>query len=200
MNGVRRATENDLPALTQMLGRAFVDDPIMAWACRSAALRPTLLEVIDRTRLRQLLAYGETWITSESTSAALWTPPGHGGMSFPQNAILARGLLHPRLLACLPKLALGLTCMQRRHPHKPHHWYLSRIGTDPDAQGRGLGSAVLQPVLETCDSDGVGAYLETSVERNLSFYARHGFRTSGELRLPRGPTVWTMWREPRISR
>lgn len=194
---IRRATEHDLPALTRTLGRAFIDDPVMVWACRSSALRPALLEAIDRVRLRQLLAYEETWITSDSTSAALWTPPERGRTTFFQNVVLARGLLRPRLMACLPRLALGLTCMQRRHPHTPHHWYLSRLGTDPDMQGRGLGSAVLQPVLGMCDSDSVGAYLETSLERNLNFYARHGFRVTGELHIPRGPTLWTMWREPR---
>jgi ribosomal protein S18 acetylase RimI-like enzyme len=196
---IRRATEDDLPALTRMLGRAFIDDPIVVWACGSSALRPALLAAIDRARLRQLLAYEEIWIASESTSAALWTPPGRGRTNLLQNAALARDMLHPRLMACLPRLALGLTSMQRAHPHEPRHWYLSKLGTDPDMQGRGLGSAVLQPVLDTCDSDGVGAYLETAVERNLDFYARHGFQATGELRIPRGPRIWTMWRKPRIA-
>jgi len=55
---------------------------------------------------------------------------------------------------------------------------------------------VLQPVLERCDSDGVWAFLESSKERNIDFYARHGFRVLGELRLPRGPIMWPMWRDP----
>ena len=71
------------------------------------------------------------------------------------------------------------------------------LGTDPDAQGRGLGSAVLQGVLEQCDSDGVAAYLESSKERNVDFYARHGFRVLDEIKLLRGPTMWKMWRDPR---
>jgi len=71
------------------------------------------------------------------------------------------------------------------------------LGTDPASQGRGIGSALLAPVLETCDRDGVGAYLESSKERNLAFYARHGFRMTGEVDLPRGPRVWLMWRDPR---
>ena len=188
----------DVPSLARMLGRAFFDDPLAVWACRSAALRPGVLESIHRARLRQLLAHGEIWITSESSSAALWAPPGRLRTTLLQNVCLARGFLHPHLLMRLPMLALGLTKIQRRRPHGPRHWYLSLLGTDPDAQGHGHGSAVLQPVLEMCDGDGVGAYLESSHERNLDFYARHGFRVTGELRLPRGPRVWTMWREPRV--
>lgn len=194
---IRRATARDLPALTRMLGRAFSEDPVMLWACRSAELRTELLELIAGARLRQLLAYEEIWMTKESTSTALWTPPGRGEADHLQNLALARSLLRPRMIACLPRLALGITYMQHMHQHEPHHWYLARLGTAPSEQGQGLGSAVLQPVLERCDSERVGAYLETALHRNLSFYARHGFRVSGELSLPRGPTIWAMWREPR---
>lgn len=180
-----------------MLGRAFFDDPLAVWACRSAALRPRVLESIHRARLRQLLADREIWITSDASSAALWAPPERLQTTPVQNAALARGFLHPHLLIRLPMLALGLTKIQRRRPHGPRHWYLTLLGTDPDAQGHGHGSAVLAPVLEMCDGERVGAYLESSHERNLDFYARHGFRVTGELRLPCGPQVWTMWREPR---
>jgi ribosomal protein S18 acetylase RimI-like enzyme len=179
-----------------MLGRAFFDDPLAVWSCRSASLRPAVLKGLHRARLHGLLANGEVWMTSEFSSAALWTPPGRSHTTIFQDARLVRGFLDPRLLIRLPMLALGLTRIQHMHPRRPHHWYLSLLGTDPDAQGRGHGSAVLRPVLEMCDGESVGAYLESSRERNLDFYVRHGFRVTGELRLPRGPRVWTMWREP----
>jgi hypothetical protein len=52
-------------------------------------------------------------------------------------------------------------------------------------------------VLEECDRDGVGAYLESSKERNVDYYARFGFRVTEEVRLPRGPRMWLMWRDAR---
>ena len=91
----------------------------------------------------------------------------------------------------------GLLKLERIHPPDPPHWYLAVLGTDPSAQGRGLGSAVMRSVLERADGEGTCAYLESSKERNVDFYARHGFRLAGELQLPRGPTMWPMWREPR---
>jgi predicted GNAT family N-acyltransferase len=51
-------------------------------------------------------------------------------------------------------------------------------------------------VLELCDSERLPAYLESSKERNVDFYARHGFRVTSELRLPKGPPMWPMWRSP----
>lgn len=193
----RRATERDLPALGRMLARAFLDDPVAAWSCPPERLRPRVLEGFHGARLRHLLPDGEVWTTPELSSAALWAPPERWRTTARQDFELTRIMARPRLIARMPLVAAGLVGVERKHPHIPPHWYLAVLGTDPAAQGRGLGSAVLRPVLERCDADGVGAYLESSKERNIAFYARHGFRVASELRLPRGPRMWAMWRDPR---
>jgi GNAT superfamily N-acetyltransferase len=194
---IRRATSADVPALARMLARAFLDDPVASWAWRPERLRLGALERFQAVRLRQLLAGEEVWTNDELTCAALWAPPGRWHSSLRETAELVPSFLHPRLLMRMPMVALGWEKLERAHPHKPPHVYLALLGTEPDAQGRGLGSAVLAPVLEQCDSDGVGAYLESSKKRNIDFYARHGFRVLGEIQLVRGPTMWKMWRDPR---
>jgi ribosomal protein S18 acetylase RimI-like enzyme len=193
----RRANRADIPELAAMLARAFIDDPIAEWSCRPDSLRRSVLERFYTIRMRQLLADEEIWISAERNSAALWAPPKRWKLTAMEDAKLSRTLLHPRLLARAPLVVVGLLGIERKHPVAPAHWYLAFLGTDPSAQGQGLGSAVLRPVLERCDQDGVAAYLESSKERNIDFYARHGFRVTRELRLPRGPRVWPMWREPR---
>jgi ribosomal protein S18 acetylase RimI-like enzyme len=194
---MRRATLQDVPALARMLARAFFDDPVAVWSCRPDGMRPALLERFNATRLRQLLTHEEVWTTPELSSAALWAPPEHWKTTPREDLAIARCMRHPRLLARGPLVAAGFLNMERKHPPSPPHWYLGVLGTDPSAQGQGLGSAVLRPVLEQCDSDGVAAYLESSKERNIAFYARHGFRVTAELQMPRGPKMWAMWRDPR---
>jgi ribosomal protein S18 acetylase RimI-like enzyme len=193
---MRRATADDVPTLAQMLARAFQDDPVANWACRPDALRPAMLERFQSTRLRQLLPHEEIWTTPDLACAALWAPPGHWKTTAREDAAIARSLLHPRLSPRIPLIVTGLLRIERVHPARPPHWYLAVLGTDPSAQGKGLGSAVLGTVLAQCDADRVGAYLESSKERNIDFYARHGFRVTAELQLPRGPTMWPMWRDP----
>jgi ribosomal protein S18 acetylase RimI-like enzyme len=193
---MRPATEADVPDLARSLARAFMDDPIACWSCPADRLRMTVLERFHGTRLRQLLRHREVWTTDERSCAALWAPPGSWRTTLREDLALARCVTHPRLLARLPVTVTGLLGMERRHPHAPPHWYLAVLGTDPTVQGRGLGSAALHPVLKRCDTDGVAAYLESSKERNIDFYARHGFRVTRELKLPFGPSIWPMWREP----
>jgi GNAT superfamily N-acetyltransferase len=107
-------------------------------------------------------------------------------------AVLVRSA-HPILAARL------LEAVEHEHPVEPH-WYLALLATDPSAQGRGLGTALLQPVLERCDAEGVLAYTETQKESNVGWYARAGFAVSVEVRLPRTPTIWCLRREPRAAR
>ena len=194
---VRRATRADVPALARMLARAFFDDPVASWAWRPDRLRENAFERFQLIRLQQLLDDDEVWTTDELTSAALWAPPRRWRISVPETMRFTRAFAHPQLLARMPLVAYGWHQLELAHPPRPAHWYLAVLGTEPAAHGRGLGSAVLAPVLEQCDSDGVGAYLESSKERNIDFYARHGFRVTDELRLPRGPRAWGMWRDPR---
>lgn len=194
---VRRATAQDIPALARMLARAFLDDPVASWAWRPDDLRLRALERFQAVRLRQLIAGEEVWTTDELTCAALWAPPGSWHASLRETAMLLPSFLHPRLFVRMPLVALGWERLEREHPRTPPHFYLALLGTEPDAQGKGLGSAVLGGVLERCDRDQVGAYLESSKERNIDFYARHGFRVLEEIRLLRGPRMWKMWRDPR---
>jgi ribosomal protein S18 acetylase RimI-like enzyme len=194
---VRRATPADVPALAQMLSRAFFDDPVASWAWPPDRLRPRALERFQAIRLRQLMVHEEIWTTDELSCAALWAPPGQWKSTLREDAALGRCFMRPRLLMRMGLVGLGWLGLDRGHPHEPPHWYLAVLGTDPGAQGQGLGSRVLGAALEQCDRDGVGAFLESSKERNIDFYARHGFRVTEEVKLLRGPSMWKMWREPR---
>jgi len=193
---IRRATESDVPALAGVLARAFLDDPVASWAWRPDELRLAALERFQGTRMRQLLPHGEVWMDEGRSCAALWAPPGHWKASVGETAALVPSFARARLIWRLPMVTLGWEKLERGHPREPHY-YLAILGTDPDRQGRGLGSTVLQGVLEQCDHDGIGAFLESSKESNIAFYARHGFRVTEEVQLVRGPPMWKMWRDPR---
>jgi ribosomal protein S18 acetylase RimI-like enzyme len=88
--------------------------------------------------------------------------------------------------------------IDRRHPHNPHY-YLAGLGVSQELRGQGIGSALIQPMLERSDRAGLGCYLETSLERNLNFYQQHGFTVTQQLEIgPDKLPVWLMWRDPKI--
>jgi GNAT superfamily N-acetyltransferase len=192
---VRKATRSDASALAEMLGRAFFEDPVIEWVFRDESRRLARARRYFAGRLRVLLPQDECYTTPDLAGAALWARPDEWHdpplMALWQVVTFAPGI-GTRALEVLR----GLRAVEARHPAKPH-WYLAVLGTEPDRQGEGVGSAVIQPVLNECDRLDVPAYLETARERNVDFYTRQGFRVTDELRLPDGPMVWLMWRDPR---
>jgi|GEM_PF-243981 len=77
------------------------------------------------------------------------------------------------------------------------HWYLDGLAVSPKSQGKGIGSLLLQPVLQQADRRGEICYLFTSTDRAVKFYQRHGFLVREELRvLKDAPPLWMMMRSP----
>jgi ribosomal protein S18 acetylase RimI-like enzyme len=63
-------------------------------------------------------------------------------------------------------------------------WYLSIVAVAPEAQGRGVGAALLAPTLAQADAAMAGCYLETFNPRSVRFYQRLGFVTQAEFDEP----------------
>ena len=97
----------------------------------------------------------------------------------------------------IPKGSATGEAMDAAHPKAPH-LYLFLIGTAQSARGKGLGKALMQPMLAACDRDGLPCYLESSDPANYGFYRAHGFEISGDpLPIAGAPPLVPMWREPR---
>lgn len=198
---VRKATRADIDAIADALVKAFSDDPVMDYFFpEKLPRRLERLRAFFKLNLKSLsLRHGEVYTTEDGVhGAAIWMPPGKWKTT---TADIVRTLpATVRMLGRqLPFALRGLTFMESHHPKEPA-FYLQVLGTEPEVQGKGIGSAMLQPVLARCDREGVGAYLESSKDRNVPFYSRHGFTVTDEVRLPAGgPPVWLMWRDPRPS-
>lgn len=196
----RPASDRDAESMGAMFARAFADDPVWVWMCKERLRHFTRWGApFFAAETRQYLPSSSAWTVPGANAGALWAPPGAWRLGFGDLVRWTPSAL--RLFgAHLPRSLAALSVVDKVHPREPH-WYLALLGTDPDHQGTGLGSAVLRPVLDRCDTDGVGAYLESSKEANVPFYERHGFEVTGTVVMGRdrsGPPMWTMWREPRV--
>ena len=195
MPEVRAVQPHDVDALTHVLTRAFADDPVTRWVYGGEAATSRWSERFFAWQLRRLIPQDVSWTTQDGAGgAALWALPDQWRESARETLGLVR-LTFRGVLPRLPRVLRGLGQVEVRHPSE-RHLYLAVLGVDPALQGTGVGSRLIRPGLDLCDRERLPAYLETGRERNLAFYGRHGFRVLDELRLPGGPPVWFLWREP----
>ena len=182
----------DAGLAASILAAAFFDDPVARYLIpRDDRLERALRLYVDRV----WQPHGGCVVDPAGRGVATWLPPGawHLGPAAQLRLLPALARLSG---TDLPRVLAGLTAMETGHPTAPH-WYLPMVGVVPEAQGLGLGSALLAARLRTCDAHGLPAYLEATTERSAALYERHGFRVVREGRMPRGgPAFWPMWRDP----
>jgi GNAT superfamily N-acetyltransferase len=82
---------------------------------------------------------------------------------------------------------------EHRDPDRPHAHY-GPFGVEPELQGQGVGSLVLQEYTRRLDAAGEASYLETEKPQNVALYQRFGFEVIDETELFGVPN-WFMWRD-----
>jgi len=195
----RHVRRSDLGLLAGLLARSFFDDPQMGFLFPDATTRGEDLVVMFALCLDAAIRRGNTFVLPGEdgpSGAAIWSPPDVEVMSDAEGAAMgpllgerygSEGLARTRAMA---------EAMAAHHPADTH-FYLWIVGVEPGRQGRGLGEALLSPVLAQCDNDEVPAYLESSNPRNIGFYERLGFSVYSEFHPDGGPLFTGMWRDPR---
>jgi ribosomal protein S18 acetylase RimI-like enzyme len=195
--GVRKGGPREAPAMARVLAQAFHDDPVFSWVLHDDPNRARMLVRGFELFLRRVwLEQEETYTTPGVAGAAVWERPGMWQLSAGRQLRLLPAMA-TTFRKRLPRLLRALITLEGAHPREPPHYYLPFIGVAPEWQGRGLGAALLAPVLERCDRERLPAFLEASTPRNRALYERHGFIVTEEFRLGRtAPPQWRMWREP----
>ncbi|TDE02793.1 GNAT family N-acetyltransferase [Jiangella asiatica] len=188
---VRGAAPADTDTLAATLAEAFQSDPVLSWCYPDVAARARILPTAFRVILEAAIPHGGVETALGGVAASVWVPPT---AEIDDERMVGDLATASEQYADRMFTAMGL--LDEHHPTHREHQYLFILGTRDAWQSQGLGTALLRSVLSGCDRDGVPAYLEATSERNRSLYERHGFETTKVIRLPDGPPLWCMWREP----
>jgi ribosomal protein S18 acetylase RimI-like enzyme len=185
-----------------VLGRAFVDDPLIK------AILPPIEDATERSRrMGQMFAVA---LASQRSSGQPLVGVLHDGrvgaaavieqVGRPPSALST--VLHG--LALIPALARSggsggvrraisaLDVLSRTRPAKPH-LYLNVLGVEPALQRRHFGVALLDWLRDqtALRPDLLGVYLETAKEANVGYYSHVGYRVTGQI-YPLGVRMWQM--------
>jgi len=194
---IARLARGDAAAAGGLLGRAFVDDPLMRYYFagdrdRALPVRKTMTLAAELT-LRHGLAF-RIDCGAGLAGVALLLPPTL--RDFPLTGVIAAVLRTPTLWR--PRALrrhFGVSASIEAHRPTMPCWVLLSLGVEPARQHRGHGARLLAHVLEWLP-ESAAICLETDNERNLPLYQRHGFAITSEYLThhDRGPRTWSMLR------
>jgi GNAT superfamily N-acetyltransferase len=177
------------------LARAFAADPPSRWLFpdehQYRHFFPAFAQAFGGAAIRD----GTALATHDGSGVALWLAPGAGPDEDALAQLIERSVPERRRAGVFAVFDE----MGRRHPTEPH-WYLPLIGVEPAQQGRGLGAALLRPVLDECDAAQLPAYLEATSAASIPLYRRHGFEPLDEIRAGDCPPIVPMLRLPATGR
>ena len=143
------------------------------------------------------VASQNVWVTDDLAAVAMWDSPGK------RDAAPA----YTRSVWTRYRAIAGEDACERLAGYNEavgavsaaeHCWYLGVLATQPQRQREGLATAVLMPILEQADRNGIACCLETSTADNRRFYERRGFTQATEIVLPGGPPTWWLRRAPTL--
>lgn len=191
---VRSGDLADVGPVSQLLARAFEDDPQTRWTYPRAESRAKRLgRSFERSfHMSQRTSDGVDVVVDDAgeiVGSALWiaTPrmATRASMGDQFRMWRAYGLRTRQVMD-------GARMIWGSHVPEPH-WHLLAIATAVEVRGRGYGEALMNSGLARCRADGLPAHLETGRLENVPFYERCGFQVVRTIDLPGGgPRHWLM--------
>ena len=198
--GLYIAQAKDLEKLAEVSADAYQDYPLHNWFTKGKYDEKTsklLMLVTLKSMTEDAIIYADS---EELNGFAVWLPFGFTGskvMPFIANGglnlICHAGLGFISRLLAYESYAMNL----KKEFTDNYDWYLFNLSIKKDAQGKGIASKLLRPMLQFCDDEKMVAYLETNKESNVGLYKHYGFELKKEEVIPKSTvTHYAMVRKP----
>ena len=199
--GLYIVQKKDLDHLAEISADAYRDYPLHTWLTKGT-YDPVAAKLLMLYSLKTMTEDAVIYADSEEMNGfAAWLPFGFtGNKSMP---FLMKGgmklFLHAGFgligrLTTYENYAMGLKKQYTDH----YDWYLFNLSVRRDAQGKGIASKLMRPMLQFCDDERMVTYLETNKEGNVSLYRHYGFELMKEELIPKTPVMhYAMVRRPK---
>jgi ribosomal protein S18 acetylase RimI-like enzyme len=186
--GLYIVQKKDLDRLADVAADAYENYPLHNWITKGKYDKKAsklIMQISLKTMVEDAIIYADS---EEINGFAVWLPFGFTGsktLPFLFNGglklILHSGLGIIGRLLTYENYAMNL----KKDFTDNFDWYLYNLSVRKNAQGKGIASKLLRPMLEFCDNEKMIAYLETNKKSNVSLYNHYGFELKKEEFIPK---------------
>ena len=199
--GLYIVPKNRFDRLAEVAADAYRDYPLHNWFTKGkydAKASKLLMQVSLKTMTEDAVIYADS---EEINGFAAWLPFGFTGnkaLPFLMNGglelFLHEGFGLIGRLQTYEDYAMNLKKQFTDH----YDWYLFNLSVKKDAQGKGIASKLMRPMLKFCDDERMVAYLETNKGSNVGLYQHYGFDLMKEELIPKTTVYhYAMVRRPK---
>jgi GNAT superfamily N-acetyltransferase len=189
-------TEAQIPLAGAMLEQAFFNDPLNIYTAPDPTMRTRIFSWYFTQAVRAETSTHTVYTTpGQPEGVAVWMNPCTNGQVAQSDEEEMRQVFGPE---AYERFVDAFSYFRRVHHEviESPHWYLELLGVAPQRQGQGIGKALLLPLLQRADAEGLPCYLETFTERNIPFYESNGFQVAQAGVEPQSQIpFWAMKRE-----
>ncbi len=199
---IREIRESDIDKAVNSLVQAFFDDGLVCYMFPDEKFRREFLPWTYERWIRLLMRFNSVFVDDNVQGVAGCIPPALYPSGVPFRYIIQAGFFRvvPKLLFrnfWRPLRAYWDNQSRTRSEVKEPTWILDILGVHPEAQGKGVGSALVQHLISCANRDGVPAYVITHKEKNVLFYEKNGFQLlNKKFSLPGGPPTCSLIYRP----
>ena len=198
--GLYIVQEKDLDRLAEVAADAYKDYPLHNWFTKGKydeKASKLIMQISLRTMTEDAIIYADS---EELNGFAVWLPFGFTGsktLPFLFNGGL-KLILHSGFGIISRLLTYETYAMNLKKQFTDNYdWYLYNLSIKKDAQGKGIASKLVKPMLKFLDDEKMVAYLETNKASNVSLYNHYGFELKKEEIIPKtNVTHYAMVRKP----
>lgn len=171
---MKRAEVNQKSLVVEILAKSFDDNKSVNYVIKQGPSRQVRVRGLMDYSFNVCQAFGDVWISDDAQACALVLYPDKKRSTL--NAILwdAKLALSVIGLGRVGQVLSRESKIKSLHP-KEQFSYLWFIGVPPEFQNKGKGGQLLEEIIHESGTQGRPVYLETSVDRNLPWYKKHGF-------------------------
>ena len=199
--GLYIVQKKDLDRLAEVAADAYKDYPLHNWFTNGKydeKASKLIMQISLKTMTEDAIIYADS---PELNGFAVWLPFGftgsktlpflfNGGLSL----IFHSGFGIIGRLLTYENYAMNL----KKEFTDNYDWYLYNLSIKKSAQGKGIASKLLRPMLQFCDDEKMVAYLETNKENNVSLYNHYGFELKKQEFIPKTTVMhYAMVRNPK---
>ena len=177
-----KATHQDKPRVTDILARSFDRNQSVNYIIPQDTTRDQRIKALMSYSFDVCHAFGEVFLSDDRRACALAVLPEKKKTNV-MSIFRDVGLIFSCTGLGNVRKALRREGLIKKIQPKESMYYLWFIGVDPDYQGQGRGSRLLNEVIGRSSELQRPVYLETSTPENLPWYEDFGFRIYSDLDL-----------------